>query len=180
MKNKDFIKLMIYAGELKDIYRSGWLQFGVERPETVAAHTYRCALMASILAKKLGLDTEKLMKMALIHDLGEAEIGDWIQSGLESDVELNKKSEAEHLAIERILQKFPAFLDLYNEFEAQKTQEAIVMRLIDKLDLVLQAGTYEKQQRNLNSLNEFWESAGKFLMGSDVEGLFLEIKEYFK
>lgn len=46
-------------------------------PETVAEHSWRAALMAQLLAPEFpGVDTGKVIRMCLIHDLGEAVTGD--------------------------------------------------------------------------------------------------------
>ena len=63
-------------GSLKDLKRTGWLMRKVSNPESVADHSFRTAVMALILAPRLKLNTEKCLKMAVLHDLAEARIGD--------------------------------------------------------------------------------------------------------
>src|SRR5688500_6546992 len=63
------------AERLKSVTRSGWTTAG--QPESVAAHTWRLCLMAITLADRFpGLDLARLLKICLIHDLGEALHGD--------------------------------------------------------------------------------------------------------
>ena len=50
----------------------------MRHPESVADHSYRTALMAMVFSDIRGLDTEKAVKMALLHDLPEALVGDSI------------------------------------------------------------------------------------------------------
>jgi putative hydrolases of HD superfamily len=64
------------AGMLKRSPRSGWLVAGVPQPESVADHCFRCALIAYVIATLEGADPEKVMAMALFHDLHETRITD--------------------------------------------------------------------------------------------------------
>ena len=63
------------AEALKHTYRSAWTSKG--EPESVAAHTWRLALMALVFAPSFpDIDLLRLLKICLIHDLGEAINGD--------------------------------------------------------------------------------------------------------
>jgi len=72
----NLLDFLIVAGRLKTIPRTGWVDSGVGEPESVADHSFRTALAAMILSDSMGLDTCKVMRMALLHDLAEAETGD--------------------------------------------------------------------------------------------------------
>jgi putative hydrolase of HD superfamily len=67
--------------QLKQLYRQGWLHKGIspQNCETVAEHSFCVALLALILADEYSveLDTAKVIRMALIHDLGEIYAGDF-------------------------------------------------------------------------------------------------------
>jgi 5'-deoxynucleotidase YfbR-like HD superfamily hydrolase len=65
-------------GKLKSLVRTGWTRYDVRDPEDVADHSFRTALLALVLAKEAGVDAEKAVAMALVHDIGEAKIGDII------------------------------------------------------------------------------------------------------
>ena len=71
---KDIIGFLRAVGRLKGLPRTGWLEAGVKRPESVAEHSYKTAVFAMVLADLQGLDAERAMRMALIYDLAEAEI----------------------------------------------------------------------------------------------------------
>ena len=59
------------AERLKTVARSGWTSAG--EPESVAEHTWRLCLMAMVLYDRApGIDFARLLRMCLIHDLGEA------------------------------------------------------------------------------------------------------------
>ena len=68
--------------QLKQLFRQGWLRRGVsrERCETVAEHSYGCAVLATWLAQAYypQLDLCKVLRMALMHDFGEIYAGDII------------------------------------------------------------------------------------------------------
>ena len=72
------IKFLKIVGKLKKVKRTGWLVAGIKNPESVAEHSYRLAVLSMVLGKKFNLNTEKLIKMSLIHDLAEGEVGDLV------------------------------------------------------------------------------------------------------
>ena len=62
---------------LKTTPRTGWVNHGVDKPESIADHMYRMSLMAMVAAKSMPeLDQNRCVKLALIHDLAEAIVGD--------------------------------------------------------------------------------------------------------
>lgn len=67
-------RLEMIAG-LKDVARSGWVLRGIERPESVADHSWGTAYLCLLLAPA-GIDRERSVAMALVHDLAEVETGD--------------------------------------------------------------------------------------------------------
>jgi len=63
--------------ELKNIPRQGWKdKLDMDDVESVADHSYSTAIMSMVLSDLEGLDTEKIIRMALLHDLAESVIGD--------------------------------------------------------------------------------------------------------
>ncbi|MEM5772607.1 MAG: HD domain-containing protein [Candidatus Aenigmatarchaeota archaeon] len=76
--NEELIEFFKTIGKLKKIERTGWVtNVGIENPESVAEHSFRSAVLCMIFSDIKKLDTEKMVRMALIHDLAEALIGDW-------------------------------------------------------------------------------------------------------
>ena len=70
----DFLTL---TRSLKTTKRTGWVMRGVQSPESIADHMYRMSLMGMIASFSDGtLDTNRCIKLALIHDLAEAKVGD--------------------------------------------------------------------------------------------------------
>ena len=60
---------------LKELDRSGWKRVGVENPESVAAHTWGMCWLILVLAPH-EIDQLRALKLAIIHDLAEARVGD--------------------------------------------------------------------------------------------------------
>ena len=73
---KKLIKFFITTAASKRLLRTGWVREKIKDPESVAEHSFVLSLMALILADYFGLDKEKLIKMAILHDLGELVTGD--------------------------------------------------------------------------------------------------------
>ncbi len=127
------------AERLKSTPRSGWTTAG-ER-ESVAAHTWRLSLMAAVLSDRFpDIDLARLLKICLIHDLGEALHGD-IPAPRQSAEAGKASREREDLA--SVLAPLPARLreelaGLWDEYEAAGTPEARLAKGLDKLETILQ------------------------------------------
>jgi 5'-deoxynucleotidase YfbR-like HD superfamily hydrolase len=80
VNHEDLLEFLRNAGDLKMIPRTGWVQAGIKEPESVADHSFRMTLLAMVLSDQMGLDTEKVVRMALIHDLAESRTGDLPQA----------------------------------------------------------------------------------------------------
>jgi Predicted hydrolases of HD superfamily len=71
----DFFKTAV---NLKKIQRKGWKdKLSISNPESVADHSYSMAIMGMFISDLENYDTEKIIKMILLHDLAESEIGDY-------------------------------------------------------------------------------------------------------
>ncbi|MGC1123366.1 MAG: HD domain-containing protein [Candidatus Methanofastidiosia archaeon] len=147
------VHFMMMAEKLKDIFRTGWKLSGVDRPESVADHTFGVALLSMLLGDQLHLNTEKMIKMALIHDITESKLGD---IHYESQKYLGKDTlqKAEEQAARDILSG--DYLELWKEFAARSTREAQIVAACDKLELYMQALRYEKA--GYTGLEHFWKN----------------------
>ena len=73
----DILDFLTYSLNLKNVHRQGWIdKLSIENPESVADHSYSMAIMAMILSDLENYDSEKILKMTLLHDLAESKIGD--------------------------------------------------------------------------------------------------------
>ena len=79
--SKSGVNLFAEAGLLKNIKRSGWWVAGIKDPESVADHSFRCALIAYYMAHLEKVDPFKAMAMALFIVIHEARINDLHKMG---------------------------------------------------------------------------------------------------
>lgn len=144
-------QLLAYLG-LKDVLRQGWVNAGVQSPESVAAHSWGMAILALKLCPN-NLDLERVLKLCLVHDLPEVIVGDLTPSD-----DRSTKAADERAAM---LQLAPEWVNLFDEYEEQSTDEAVFVRSLDKLDMALQAKVY--MERDGLDLSQFVHSAKKVL-----------------
>lgn len=127
------------AEALKHTYRSAWTSSG--EPESVAAHTWRLALMALVLAPSFPeIDVLRLLKICVIHDLGEAINGD-IPAIHQTDGPEKAIQEREDLL--SLIDPLPdalrcELLALWEEYETASSPEARLAKGLDKLETLLQ------------------------------------------
>lgn len=147
--NNDLINFYYQFNHLKDIYRQGWIKNLLGREhikeiESIADHSWAVAMLAiSIIEKyKLNYDITKCMKLSIIHELGEIYAGDFTPS---DHISKERKHKLEKNALERLLNSINFendFLELWEEYEEQKTEESQFIRQIDKLECIMQASCY--------------------------------------
>jgi putative hydrolases of HD superfamily len=134
--------------QLKQLYRQGWIQRGIDPAscETVAEHTFGNAMLClMLLPRHPDLDALRVLMMALVHDVGEAYVGD-ITPNDNIPAEVKKAREA--AAIDKILGKLPhgeLLIEVWQESELQETAEAQFVKQIDRLEFAMQASVYEHQ-----------------------------------
>lgn len=127
------------AENLKNTLRSAHTSAG--RRESSAEHTWRLCLMILTFENDLdGLDTVKLLKLAVIHDLAEAVYGD-IPATEQDDG--SDKLELEQRAMNELLSTAPpdvrsTFFELWEEYEDMRSAEAKFLKGLDKLETILQ------------------------------------------
>lgn len=107
--------------------------------ENVAAHSWRTAVMAYLMKDELeDIDTDKVIRMCLLHDIGEAVTGD-----IPTFEKTEEHEEVEKQAVDELLKSLPGPLyqeitALFEEMDAQETKEARVYKALDKLEAVIQ------------------------------------------
>ena len=136
MKPIELLQVLHTAERLKDTTRHCDTSGG--RRESVAEHSWRLALMAFFLRDEFPeLDMNKVVRMCLIHDLGECFTGD-IPSFLKTDADTAK----EDSLLSRWVASLPApycadMAALYAEMDALQTPEARLYKALDKLEAVI-------------------------------------------
>lgn len=137
MEAKELLRVLHTAERLKDETRHCYTSGG--RHESVAEHSWRLALTALFLRDEFpSLDMDRVIRMCLIHDLGECFTGD-IPSFLKSGGD----EERERSALETWVASLPApysveLKTLYAEMDALETDEARLYKALDKLEAVIQ------------------------------------------
>ena len=133
MEIRKFIEFLNIIEKLKCNTRHSWTSTG--RRESVAEHSHRCAVMALLCADEFPeLDMNKVIKMCLIHDFGEAVTGD-IPSFLKTD----DHERTEDMAIDSLCSLVPeaGLSPLFEEMREMKTPEAKLYKAIDNLEAVI-------------------------------------------
>ena len=143
--------------KLKQVLRRGWIIKNVPgRIESDAEHCFSMQMLAlEIMAKnKLKLDELKVLKMIAYHELGEIEIGDIT---IHDNITIEEKYKMELAAIEKFSKqaKMPEILELWLEFEENKTPEAQFVKLIDRYDAVLYSKLYNDDYNFPAAFDEF-------------------------
>ena len=166
MDREAIIRLMQELGRLKVLPRTGWQFRGIKFPESIADHCYRMSMLAMVLAdvlaaKGVAIDASKVARMALVHELAEARIGDIPVVALRH-LPAEAKRQAEREAVHEMLAGLgpvqAQYLALWEEFETGNSLEAQLTRAADKLELIFQAADYERL--GYRGLDEFWEKIG--------------------
>ncbi len=162
---KKQLEFMIELDKMKNIYRQAYV-LHENRKENDAEHSWHIAVMAFLLEEYTDspVNTLKVMKMLLIHDVVEIDAGDTYRF----DVEGNKtNAEREEKAANRIFGILPddqkkEFYGLWREFEDCETNDARFANVLDRIQPLLlnyansgrswqEHGVYRNQVENLNS-----------------------------
>lgn len=164
-ESANIISFLTELMRLKAVPRMGWLLRGVRDVESVADHSFGVAFVAMLLAdlaQRQGLEpnVEKVLRMALLHDLTEARTGD-LPNTVKRYFDKGALHAADQRAADDILSGLGAigeeYLLLWREYEARESLEARIVKAADKLDLLLQAREYEKG--GAQNLHEFWQNS---------------------
>jgi len=134
---------LIEALGLKGVIRAGWIRAGVENPESVAAHSWGMAMLATQLCPG-DLDFQRVLELCILHDVAEVRVGDITpHDGIDPEEKHRQETEAiQGMGIEAS--------EIFAEYEAQETPESRFVRYLDKLDMALQAEIYESQNLDLS------------------------------
>ncbi len=165
------------AGLLKHVKRSGWWVAGIKDPESVAEHSFRCAIMAYYIAHVESADAHKTMIMALFNDIHEARINDLHKMG-HHYIDFR---EAEKHAFQDQMQDLHHGVQsemavFRREYEAQNTAESIIARDADILECLIQAKEY--YDNGYTKAKKFFQRAPKHLKTKTAKALWAEIKAW--
>lgn len=166
MNQNDLVDLLLESATLKRVPRSGWMMRGVAHVESVAEHSFGVAFVALALADVLQAsgnvdeepDLEKVLIMALLHDLAEVRLTDLPLSAIHL-IPAQVKGQAQASALADLLSPLPAaerLRALWQEFEDHGSPEGLLVRDADKLEMMIQCLRYE--QAGSRGLDEYWQA----------------------
>jgi putative hydrolase of HD superfamily len=156
--------------------RSGWkIKVGLENSESVAEHSYMMSVMSMVLSDLKSLNSEKVIKMSILHDWAESKIGDFMPD----EIGYDKKSELENYAMTEILESLPEkiqfnYQEIWDEFLIRNTPESRLVHELDKLEMALQAKIYENDVDS-EKVKPFIISAVEQIMDPDVKKILMDI-----
>ena len=159
MNAREYLEILHVAERLKDTPRHCTTSNG--RTESVAEHSWRVSLMASLLRREFpDLDMDKVVNMCLIHDLGECFTGD-----IPAFVKTDADRKTEDALLDQWVKSLPEELSadisaLYKEMDAQETAEAKLYKALDKLEALIQhnespLSTWSENEYELNKTYAF-------------------------
>ncbi|MEP0519773.1 MAG: HD domain-containing protein [Hyphomicrobiales bacterium] len=125
--------------KLKDTLRSGFTSSGAS--ESTAEHTWRLCLMVMLFEKELpDIDFTRLLKLCIIHDLGEAISGDIpaIYQTVDDNKDERERRDLEILCAPLEGDLKDELMALWDEYTAANTPEAVLAKGFDKLETILQ------------------------------------------
>ena len=164
---------------LKNIQRQGWKnKLGMNNVESVADHSYSTAMMSMVISDLEGLDTAKIIKMALLHDLAESVIGDITPGKIKGELKIN----IENKAMIQILENLPSnvsqqYIVLWDDFQKNSTKEANLLHEIDKLEMAFQAKFYLDEGISKEKLRSFFKTANNEIRNKHLRDILSSIIE---
>ena len=161
------LSVLLELQRLKRLDRTGWVLRGLPPgAESVAAHSYGVALTAMLLADEAAargarLDVERVLRLALLHDLQETRTGD-LPRTVAAYYGAEARRRAERAAFDDVMRPLGAraaarYAELHEDYEGRASAEAKLVKAADIIDLLAQALSFERA--GARGLDEFWEGA---------------------
>ena len=136
MNYRTYIEFLGRIEKLKCSTRHSWTSTG--RHESVAEHCWRLSVMAMLCADEFpDLDIDRVIRMCLVHDFGEAVTGD-----IPSFLKTEENEAEEENAIVSLLSGLPSetaaeLADLFDEMKRMETPEARLYKALDNMEAVV-------------------------------------------
>lgn len=180
MDGRKLLEALHVAERLKDTLRHCYTSKG--RREDVAEHSWRIALMAYFISDEFPeADMDRVIRMCLIHDLGEAFTGD-IPTFMKTDADETREEDLLLRWVDGLPEPFAADMRaLYAEMAARETLEAKIYKALDSLEAVIQhnesdISTWEPHEYDLNRIYA-WDRVAFSPYLTDLRKLILEDTE---
>ena len=130
-------------GQLKNQPRSGWQLLGIQRPESVAEHSFRTATVGITLAAIAGADIGRTAALSVLHDAHETRIGDVPAVGRAYVTTASPEAVTVHQTAGMPADASKAIQELVAEYEDNQTPEAHLAHDADKIEMLIQAIEYQ-------------------------------------
>ncbi|PNS18718.1 hypothetical protein CAC42_5257 [Sphaceloma murrayae] len=149
---------------LKTTKREGWRRFGINHGESISDHMYRMSIITMLCPASLSsrLNVPHCTRMALIHDMAEALVGDITPvDGVLKPEKCRRETETMGYLCQDLLGRVGGGLQgeemrkIWQEYEDNETLEARFVHDVDKMELLLQMMEYERQNEGRIDLGEF-------------------------
>jgi putative hydrolase of HD superfamily len=168
--NERIVDFILEAGALKRTPRSGWSVLGIKHPESVADHSFRCAVIGYLLARMEKADVHRVLLMTLFNDIHEARITDlhkmaqrYIDARAAEDESFKEQTESLPADVRGELS------DIRQDYTNQESKESIVARDSDILECLIQAKEYVEHGHKSAAL--FMTTAPKHLKTRSAKSL---------
>ena len=140
---QNIVEFIFEAGALKRTPRSGWALLGIKDAESVADHSFRCAVLGYLLAHMENVDVHQVLLMTLFNDIHEARITD-LHKMAQRYIEARP---AEDASFKEQVGSLPEGMleelsEMRKDYGVQESKESIVARDSDILECLIQAKEY--------------------------------------
>lgn len=204
---EEILKFLIEVGKLKKMPRTGFVWLGIKKPETIAQHTFRVAIMNWILGRKITprLNLEKIIQISLAHDLCEVYTGDmtpywgllpkdkkkrkevlkrWIRLPKKIKEQRDKKKfQKEAKSLKKLIKNLgpklkEEIMNCWLEYEKLLSREGRFVKQSDKIETLLQALEYWGPKPD-SPVFGWWEEAEDLVDDLVLRGLMEKIEKKF-
>ena len=203
---ENLVKFFHQLGKLKEMPRRGWVINDIKNGESIAEHIFRASLMAWILgSEKKGLNIERVLKMALMHDICEIYAGDvtpydsvlpksgkkrkefmktWPRFTKAQKLRISReKHKKEEKGLKKLIKDLPQGIkeemeSLWLDYEKGLTPEGRFFKQADRMESFLQALEYWKKYGE-PPRKPWWLQASELFDEPVLLELIKEIKEKF-
>ncbi|KAK4544015.1 hypothetical protein LTR36_004513 [Oleoguttula mirabilis] len=158
---------------LKTTKREGWRRFGIDHGESISDHMYRMSIITMLCPPALAakLDIARCTRMALVHDMAEALVGDITPvDGVAKDEKSRREAETMDYICTGLLgkvqggQQAAEMRKVWQEYEDSVTPESHFVHDVDKMELLLQMLEYERSHDGQLNLAEFSRVAKRIVL----------------
>lgn len=176
MPLKKILNFIAEAGMLKRIPRAGWSVLGIKNSESVAEHSFRCAVLGYVLARMEKASVYPVVLMSLFNDIQEARITDlhkMAQCYIDAEVAEDRSFAAQIAPLPKQIKDELA--DLRREYKKDDTKESEIARDADILECLIQAKEYHEQ--GYLEAHKFMKKAPRFLKTKSARSLWQSAKK---